>query len=106
MDARPPPALPGPAAELAKRLHEHLPDLRKRYGIKSLALFGSYARGDQRPESDLDVLVEFEVAPHLIDLIELENQLAALLDVKADLVLKRALKPRIRQRVLREAVEI
>ena len=102
----PPPALPGPAAELARRLHEHLPDLRKRYGIKWLALFGSYARGDQRPESDLDVLVEFEVAPHLIQLIEVEDQLSALLDVKVDLVLKRALKPRIGERVLREAVEI
>jgi len=41
-------------------LREHLPDLRARYGVRSLALFGSYVRGEQEAESDLDILVEYE----------------------------------------------
>jgi predicted nucleotidyltransferase len=60
-------------AELRGILREQLPALQDRYGVTSLGLFGSYVRGDARPESDLDVLVRFRRVPGLIRFIELED---------------------------------
>ena len=50
--------LPPKAAEYARRLREMLPELRERYGVSYLGIFGSYVRGEERLDSDLDVLVE------------------------------------------------
>ncbi|MCS6937353.1 MAG: nucleotidyltransferase family protein [Candidatus Bipolaricaulota bacterium] len=80
--------------------------LREKYRVKSLGIFGSYVRGDQRKKSDLDILVEFLEPPSLFTLIELENYLSDLLGMKVDLVMKSALKPRIGQHVLREVVMV
>lgn len=92
--------------ELAIKLKEVMPYLRESYRVKSLGVFGSYLRGEEKRESDLDVLVEFE--PHskidLFTFIELENYLSDLLGIKVDLVMKTALKPRIGKRILEEVV--
>ncbi len=88
------------------RLHEEIPFLAARYQVASLSLFGSYLRGTQRPDSDLDVLVSFSVVPSLLRFIELENYLSDLLGVKVDLVLREALKPNIGERVLHEVVPV
>ncbi len=82
------------------------PEMARRYSAKSLAVFGSYARNEQRAGSDLDVLVEFEEALGLLKFIEMENYLSDLLGVKVDLVMKDALKPRIGRRVLSEAISV
>ncbi len=84
-------------------LQAHLPELRERYGVRGLSLFGSYLRGDQRKGSDLDVLVEFERVPSLFEFIRLERYLSELLKIKVDLVMKSALKPAIGRRILEEA---
>jgi hypothetical protein len=84
-------------------LKRHLPELSKRYGVESLGVFGSYARGEQRKRSDLDLLVEFENDTlSLLKFIEVQNYLSDLLGVKVDLVERSGLKPSIRARVLRE----
>jgi hypothetical protein len=85
-------------------LRNHLPTLCQRYKVKSLAVFGSYVRGQQRKQSDVDVLVEFERAPTLFEFMDLEEELAKLLGVKVDLVSRRALKGEIGSRILEEAV--
>ncbi len=96
---------PLPSAEAVQRiLHELLPDLRARYAVSTLGVFGSYVRGEQRPRSDLDVLVEFDRAPSLLTFIALENELSDRLGVRVDLVMRRALKPRIGERILQEVV--
>jgi predicted nucleotidyltransferase len=89
-------------------LKKHLPEIRSRYSVKSLGLFGSYVRGEQRKRSDLDILVEFEEngKPSLFGFIELEQYLSDLLGVKVDLVMKSALKPRIGQYILNEVVTL
>jgi predicted nucleotidyltransferase len=87
-------------------LREHLPELAEKYHVHSLEVFGSYVRDEQTPESDLDVLVTFDEAPGLLEYISLENHLSDLLEVKVDLVMKSALKPRIGQNILREAVPV
>jgi predicted nucleotidyltransferase len=84
-----------------------LPRLREQYGVKSLGLFGSYVRGQQAQESDLDILVEFDDRPlTLLQFVRLENELSDLLGVKVDLVEKAALKPAIGRRVLEEFVPV
>lgn len=87
-------------------LHRELPHLAAEYGVASLALFGSYVRGDQRPDSDLDVLVTFTKLPGLIRFVELESELSDLLGVQVDLVLRDALKPHIAETVLESAIAV
>lgn len=92
--------------ELVALLRERLPDLERRYGVTGLAVFGSSVRGDARPDSDIDILVDFVTPPSLFRLVALEGELSALLGRPVDLVPKRALKPRIAGRVLAEAVPV
>ncbi|PIV23971.1 MAG: DNA polymerase III subunit beta [Deltaproteobacteria bacterium CG_4_8_14_3_um_filter_45_9] len=84
-------------------LQAHLPELRERYGVRELWLFGSHLRGEQRKCSDLDVLVEFERVPSLFEFVRLERHLSELLKMKVDLVMKSALKPAIGRHILEEA---
>lgn len=86
-------------------LLEHRSELRVRYGVKSLALFGSVARGESRPESDVDLLVEFE-RPIGLKFFELIDYLEQLLGCSVDLGTPQSLKPRLRERVLAEAVNV
>jgi len=69
--------------------------------VRSLALFGSVARGDARPESGVDVLVEFEKVAGFIGYVRLRNRLEQILHV--DLVMASGLHPRLLEKVLREA---
>jgi hypothetical protein len=82
-----------------------LAGLCRRYGVRDLSLFGSAARGEMRPDSDIDLLVEFlpEAEVGLIEHAGLMLDLARLLGRKVDLVSKNGLKPRIRSSVLAEA---
>ncbi|NWG04542.1 MAG: nucleotidyltransferase family protein [Syntrophaceae bacterium] len=84
-------------------LKAHLPELRERYGVRGVSLFGSFLRGERHQGSDLDVLVEFDRVPSLFEFIRLERHLSGLLKMKVDLVMKSALKPAIGRRILEEA---
>ena len=89
------------------QLQKVLPDLRQRYGISDVWLFGSYVRGEQTPESDLDILVTFDNADlSLIEFIQLEQELSDKLGVKVDLVERQGLKPTIGERILQEALPV
>ena len=79
-----------------------LPELRDQYNVKYIGLFGSYIRGEQTPESDLDILVEFSKTPTLFKFINLENYLSDNLGIKVDLVMKDSLKPNIGKHILNE----
>ena len=87
-------------------LRANLPDLKERYSVTSLGLFGSFVRGEQNKRSDLDVLVEFERAPSLFVYGELEDHLSDLVGMKVDLVMKKALRPRIGRQILSEVVSL
>jgi hypothetical protein len=92
--------------ELRNRLHQELPRLRQEYAVRSLGLFGSYVRGENRKGSDLDVLVEFIQVPGMLRFLDLERDLAAILGVSVDLVQKEALKPSIGKRILDEVLPV
>ena len=93
-------------ASLRETLREHLPLLAERYGVASLALFGSRVRGETNAESDLDVLVRFNNTPGLISFNQLENHLSDLLGLRVDLVMADALKPAVKERVLAEMLPV
>ena len=94
------------AGDILATLRTALPELRQRWPIRSLALFGSVARGDAGPASDLDVLVDFERPVTLSAFLALEDELAGLTARRVDLVSARALKPHIGRRVRAEAVTV
>jgi uncharacterized protein len=94
-----------PLEVLLQELRTALPELRRRYPIASLGVFGSWARGEQREGSDLDVLVEFD-GPIGRQIVTLEDELSERLGVKVDLVPRRGLRPRIGERILEELIHV
>ena len=93
--------------EITNRLQAILPDLRQEYGVRNMWLFGSYIRAEQTADSDVDILITFD-NPHLslIEFIQLEQHLTAVLGIKVDLVERELLKPTIGQNILQEAVAL
>jgi len=91
---------------ILEALRQQLPMLAERYSVEKLEVFGSYVRSEQNKDSDLDILVTFKEVPSLLTFIAIENYLTDLLGVKVDLVMKDSLKPKIGQRILREAVSV
>ena len=87
-------------------LRRRLPELRARYGVQRLFLFGSRARGDARAESDLDLLIEFEQIPTLFDLVRLEQELTEDLGVRVQVTTPKAIKPSLKPGVTRDLVEV
>ena len=87
-------------------LKNHLPELQKNHGVKSLGIFGSHANGLSKRSSDLDLLVEFETVPTMFGFVRLERHLSTILGVKVDLVMKTALKPEIGKRILSEVMPV
>jgi predicted nucleotidyltransferase len=83
-----------------------LPDLRRDFGVRRIALFGSTARDEAGQESDLDLLVDFEVGPTFDSFMGLKFYLEDRLGKRVDLVTPNALKPRMRPIVEREAVDV
>ncbi len=92
--------------EIEKILKEHRRELERKFKVREIGIFGSYVRGEQSERSDVDILVDFCETPSLFEFIELEMYLSDLLGVKVDLVMKRALKPYIKQHILKEVVYI
>jgi predicted nucleotidyltransferase len=91
--------------DIVKILKEHQAELAD-YGVKSLSLFGSTARGEARQTSDVDLLVEFDRPVGLFGLCALQFRLEELLGCEVDLGTPDSLKPRIRSRVLAEAIRV
>ena len=91
---------------LLREKREEILRIAARHGARRVRLFGSVARGDADPQSDVDVLVDFERGRSLFDHAALMLELEALLGCKVDVVTERGLRQRIRDRVLKEAVAL
>lgn len=76
------------------------------YGARNVRIFGSAARGEAGPESDLDILVELETGRSLLDIVAIKQDLEDLLGCKVDVVTEAAISPYIREQVLKEAVSL
>jgi len=93
-------------AGILRVLSDHLVPLRQRYGLTSLALFGSAARDELQAGSDVDVLVEFEGPATFRRYFDLKDELERLLGRRVDLVTLRGLKPRARRLVEQELIRV
>ncbi len=89
-----------------QQLRQLLPDLRERYGVVQMWLFGSYVRQEQTDASDLDILVAFDEAPTLFQFVYLKDELSEALAMPVDLVMESGLKPHIRQRITPELIAV
>lgn len=90
--------------DIRKKLESHKTEMVKRYKVKEIGIFGSFARGENRKRSDVDILVDFEEMPGLTGLCDLESYIEKLLRRKVDVVRKAALRPELREIILKEVV--
>ena len=92
--------------DVLNTLRTHQTEFRGQYHVKSLSLFGSLARDEAGPDSDVDLLVEFSQPVGLFQFIGLQQRLESLLGCKVDLGTLRSLKSRIKDHVLQEAIRV
>lgn len=83
-------------------LKQNKREIKKKFAVKEIGIFGSYLHKKQMDKSDVDILVEFEKVPGFFKFIELEDYLTDLLRIKVDLVMKSALKPGLGKAILSE----
>ncbi|MCK4911451.1 MAG: nucleotidyltransferase family protein [Thermodesulfovibrionales bacterium] len=87
-------------------LKEHKSEIQNRFPVKTLGVFGSAARGEMTKSSDVDVLVEFEKSVGFFEFLDLEEYLSRLLHRKVDLVTPDALKPFLKEKILKQVVYV
>lgn len=92
--------------EVLNRLTERAQEVRQRFAVKTLAVFGSVARGEGRVGSDVDVLVAFDGPADFDRFMELKFFLEDILGVRVDLVTDKALRPQLRPAIEREAIHV
>lgn len=86
-------------------LREHENVMIERFGVKKVGVFGSFAKGEERIDSDVDILVQFKEGQKTFgNYMELKFYLEELFGRKVDLVIETAIKPRLREQILKEAV--
>ena len=78
--------------EILSKLSDTLSELKEKYKVRTIGVFGSYAKNSYTESSDVDILVDFEQTPDLFEFIRLKNELASLLQKRVDLVTRKALR--------------
>ena len=92
--------------EVLRILAEHRDELRARFSLKSMRLFGSVARGEASTASDVDILVDFHETPSLFTFLRLRGYLQDLLGVTVDLVTETGLCEKVKPHIEREAIDV
>ena len=90
--------------QVIAKLRELKPALERDEHVSAIAIFGSFARDEAGPDSDLDILIEYEISPGIFQFIGLQNRLGEVIGAKVDLVTKAALHPALRDRILAEVI--
>lgn len=95
------------SSRIIKKLRDYLPEIKSRFKVKEIGIFGSRIKGTARKRSDIDILVEFEEGFRTFDnYMELKFYLEDLFGCKVDLVLKSALKEELKPHILSEVVYV
>ena len=92
--------------EICVALKKLKPEIREKFKVNEIGVFGSYVREEENVESDLDILVSFQEPVGFFTFFELEEYLSNALGIKVDLVSKKALKPRIGKRILEQVIMV
>jgi len=82
---------------------DKLVSILKKHGAKKIEIFGSYARGEQKETSDLDVIVEFEKRKSLLEIVRIEQGLEDALGIKVDLLTRASISPYLIERIEKES---
>ncbi|WP_407283248.1 nucleotidyltransferase family protein [Methanolobus sp. WCC1] len=93
-------------SSIANTIRERSPEIKTQFKAEVIGIFGSYARGEQHSDSDVDVLVRFESGATLFDLVGLSDYLGLILGVPVDVVSERALHPMMHDDVMNELVVV
>lgn len=91
--------------EITTKLSENKNHLHNKYGVSALGVFGSFARGEEKQSSDIDILVEFD-RPIGLEFVDLADELERLLGSKIDLVSRRAIKSKFMEFVKQELIYV
>ncbi len=91
--------------EIIKILNMHKDELRKKYKIKEIKIFGSYVKEEQKESSDIDIIVDFEEFPTFIEFIRIQEELERILGIKVDLLTEESISPFIKP-YIKEVVAI
>jgi uncharacterized protein len=92
--------------EIITVLKDRLGEIRRRFAVRSISLFGSVVRGEARQDSDIDVLVVFEGKPTFDAFMDLKFYLEDLLGARVDLVTENALRPQVRRAIEGELLDV
>jgi len=92
--------------EVKRIIREHQEEIRTRFRAEVIGLFGSVARGEGGSESDVDILVRFDEGASLFELVALGDFLEEKLGCKVDIVSDRAVKPELRESIMRDLVRV
>jgi len=92
--------------EIRDVIRSHQDELWQRYKARVVGIFGSFARGEQNPDSDLDLLAEFDKTASLLDLGGAQVLLSELLDLKVDLVPREDIRPELKEAIESEAIPV
>ncbi len=88
--------------EIKKILTENREKIRTSYKVKKLGIFGSYVRGEQKEDSDVDILVTFEEHVSILKLVSFENYLQDITGIKVDVIPEKSIRPELRDIILNE----
>lgn len=91
-----------PLEQIKQIIQQHKAELKTKYYVREIGIFGSYVRGEQATNSDIDILIELDKPIGFVKFMKLEKYISDLIGIKADLVTKKALKPYIGKRILQE----
>lgn len=92
--------------EIKQNLFALKKEIHKRYRVKEIGIFGSCVRGEQKTGSDIDIYVDYEETPSLLDIVDLENYLSDELKEKVDLVPRECIRPELEKYILPSVVRI
>ncbi len=88
------------------KIFEKITQALKNQGARKIAVFGSYIRGEEKPGSDIDIIVEFSERKSLLDIVGIEQELSEALGIKVDLLTEKSISPYIIDRIKKEMVVI
>lgn len=92
--------------EVKRILEKHKEEIRERYKAEVVGIFGSYARGEQKEKSDVDILVRFFEGATLFDFVGLGDFLEEKLGIKVDIVSENAIRKELKDRILKEVIKV
>ncbi len=92
--------------KIIETIRSEIPYLKKEFHIKNIGIFGSVSKDISNEKSDVDIIVEFSVTPGFITFVKLKEYLSLKLKRKIDLVTKKALKPQLKDEILKETIYV